>query len=80
MLNTESAYVRSGVKIMLGLVLKVHSPSYKQQHSETQEQATEIHINSILRTRTPNPTIYSYRHQLRLTGYFHGHTRIILDH
>jgi hypothetical protein len=108
-LITECVYVRPGVKIMLGFVLKVlkvivslltfcrrfpffvdflvwqllmcviflHSPSYKQQHSKTQEQATEIHTNSNPRTRTPKTT---YRHQLRLTGYFHGHIRIILDH
>jgi hypothetical protein len=56
------------------------SPSYKQQRSKTQEHATEIrvHTNSTPRTRTPKTT--TYRHQLRLTGYFHVHVRIVLDH
>jgi hypothetical protein len=56
----------------------ITSPTYKQlQHSKTQQQATEIHTNIIPRTRTQYTT---YRHQLGLTGYFHGHIMIILDH
>jgi hypothetical protein len=35
------------------------------------------YIQTVSHEPTPKTT---YRHQLRLTGYFHGHTRIILDH
>jgi hypothetical protein len=62
-LPTLDSVYTLGVRCVYGF----YCPSYKKQHSKTQEQATEIHTDST-HAPTHQKKKNTYRHQLRLTG------------